>query len=109
MLPIRWMANECFFGRFSEKTDVWAYGVTMWEVFTLGKKQPYEEKSDQEVIDDATKDEDRELLPKPEYCSPEVYEVMLRCWVHEPDERADFEELHSTLQAIYSYSDIEIP
>ncbi len=108
MLPIRWMAYECFYGKFSEKTDVWAFGVTMWEIFTFVRKQPYGEMSDQEVIDDATKDENRKLLPKPEYCPEEVYEVMLRCWVHEPGERADFEEIYSTLQAIYSYSDIEI-
>ena len=106
MLPIRWMANECFYGKFSEKTDVWAFGVTMWEIFTFAKKQPYEGLTDQEVIDDAVKGSDRELPPRPEYCPPEVYEVMLQCWIHEPDERVKFEELHSTLQAIYSYSDI---
>ncbi len=108
MLPIRWMAYECFYGKFTEKTDVWAFGVTMWEIFTFVKKQPYGEMSDQEVIDDATKDENRRLLPKPECCPAEVYEVMLECWVHEPSDRADFEELYSTLQAVYSYSDIEI-
>lgn len=108
MLPIRWMANECFYGRFSEKTDVWAFGVTMWEIFTFVKKQPYAEMSDQEVIDDATSDGNRKLLPSPEHCPEEVYQVMLRCWEHDPNERADFEELYSTLQAIYSYSDIEI-
>ena len=106
MLPIRWMANECFFGRFSEKTDVWAFGVTMWEIFTFAKKQPFEEMTDQEVIDDSVKGPDRQLLPRPEACPPEVYEVMLRCWVHEPSERADFEEVQSSLSALHSYSDI---
>ena len=106
MLPIRWMANECFYGRFSEKTDVWAFGVTMWEIFTFAKKQPFEEMTDQEVIDDSVKGPDRQLLPRPEACPPEVYEVMLRCWVHEPSERADFEEVQSSLSALHSYSDI---
>ena len=37
-----WMASESFFGHFSEKTDVWSYGVLMWEIFMLCKCQPYE-------------------------------------------------------------------
>ena len=106
MLPIRWMANECFYGRFTEKTDVWAFGVTMWEIFTFTKEQPYEGMSDQEVIDDSVKGQDRQLLPRPEACPPEVYEVMLRCWEHEPSKRADFEETQSSLAALHAYSDI---
>ena len=106
MLPIRWMANECFYGQFTEKTDVWAFGVTMWEIFTFAKKQPYEGVSDQEVIDDSMKGPDRQLLPRPEDCPPEVYEVMLRCWEHEPSKRADFEETQSSLAALHAYSDI---
>ena len=101
MLPIRWMATESFYGRFSEKTDVWAYGVTMWEVFTFCKQQPYEEQDDQEVIQDAIRGTSRQLLPKPEGCSQEVFEMMLRCWEYIPDERADFEEIFSTLSAIH--------
>ena len=106
LLPIRWMANECFYGQFTEKTDVWAFGVTVWEIFTFAKKQPYEGMSDQEVIDDSVKGPDRQLLPRPEDCPPEVYEIMLRCWEHEPSERADFEEIQSSLAALHAYSDI---
>ena len=106
LLPIRWMANECFYGQFAEKTDVWAFGVTVWEIFTLAKKQPYEGMTDQEVIDDSVKGLDRQLLPRPEDCPPEVYEVMLRCWEHEPIERADFDEIQSSLASLHAYSDI---
>jgi len=106
LLPIRWMANECFFGQFTEKTDVWAFGVTMWEIFTFAKKQPYEGMSDQEVIDDSMKGPDKQLLPRPEACPVEVYEVMLRCWEHEPSKRASFEETQSSLAALHAYSDI---
>ena len=100
MLPIRWMPTESFYGQFSEKTDVWAYGVTMWEVFSLCKQQPYNELNDQEVIQNAIKGTGRQMLPKPEGCLQEIYEMMLRCWEHIPDERADFEEIFSTLSAI---------
>ena len=101
MLPIRWMANECFYGKFSEKTDVWAFGVTMWEIYTFAKKQPYEDMTDQEVIDDAIKGPDRQLLTRPEHCPPEVFDVMLGCWVDDPEKRVNFENVHSSLAAIY--------
>ena len=104
MLPIRWMANECFYGKFSEKTDVWAFGVTMWEVFMFAKEQPYQGMTDQEVIDDAIKGPDRLLLAKPEYCPPEVYQVMKQCWIDDPDERSRFRDAHSLLEAIHDFA-----
>jgi len=107
MLPIRWMANECFYGKFSEKTDVWAFAVTVWEVFVFAREQPYEEMTDQEVVDDAVKGPKRMLLPRPEYCPVEVYEVMKRCWVDEPSERIKFNEIHSLLEAIYEYGSVD--
>jgi hypothetical protein len=106
MLPIRWMANECFYGKFSEKTDVWAFGVTMWEVFTFAKKQPYENLTDQEVIDDAIKGPDRQLLTIPEHCPSEAFDVMVGCWVDDPERRSTFEEVHSSLAAIYDSSSV---
>ena len=106
MLPIRWMSNECFYGQFSEKTDVWAFGVTMWEIFTLCKKQPYEEFTDQEVINDAIRDSDRKLLAQPKDCPWEVYNVMLQCWVTDPKQRANFETVHQLLSQIHAYSDM---
>ena len=103
MLPIRWMATESFYGKFWEKTDVWAYGVTMWEIFTFCQHQPYEELNDQEVIQDAVRGTSRQLLPKPEGCPQDIYAVMLRCWEYAADERANFEEIFSTLAAIHKH------
>ena len=97
MLPIRWMANECFYGKFSEKTDVWAFGVTMWEVFTFSREQPYQDMSDQEVIDDAIKGPDRLLPARPNACPAEVYEVMKQCWIDDPDIRTGFKGAHASL------------
>ena len=82
VLPVRWMAFECFYGKFSQKSDVWAFGITMWEIFTLAKEQPYNDMSDKQVIEDALKGKDRKILAKPDMCLVEVYEVMLKCWPH---------------------------
>ena len=101
-LPIRWMSMECFYGKFSQKSDVWAFGVTTWEIFTLAKVQPYNGWSDKQLIDDAIKGKNRKLLAKPEMCPPEVYDIMLKCWVHRPSQRATFEELFQLLSSLSS-------
>ena len=98
-LPIRWMATECYYGVFSEETDVWAFGITMWELFTLGKEKPYSFFTDQEMIDDATERGDsRQLLSKPPACPESVYNIMRRCWEATPKKRAKFSELDKMLQ-----------
>ena len=101
VLPVRWMAKECFYGKFSAKTDVWAFSVTMWEIFTLSKDIPYEDTYDTEVVANATENtESRTLLEKPGGCPQEVYEVMLMCWVEEPKDRATFERLQDVLSLL---------
>ena len=102
ILPIRWMAFESFYGNFSVKSDVWSFGVTIWEVFSLVESEPYSELSDGEVIADAIKGPNRTVLAKPQACSKEVYDIMQRCWVHEPVMRADFEEIFSRLYILYT-------
>ena len=100
-LPVRWMSFECFYGKFSQKSDVWAFGVTTWEIFTLAKEQPYNDLSDKQVVDDAIKGKNRELLARPDMCPPEVYEIMLKCWDHNTQQRATFEELYQLLSSIW--------
>ena len=100
ILPIRWMATECFYGKFSAKTDVWAFGVTMWEIFTLAKEQPYNHLQDMEVVEDAIKGPDRTLLEQPAKCSQDVYDVMKACWVYDPAQRPTFDELYDMLSKI---------
>ena len=93
VLPVRWMAFECFYGKFSQKSDVWAFGVTMWEIFTLAKIQPYSDMSDKQVVEDALKGKNRTLMAKPSVCPLEVYKIMLECWVHNCNKRATFNKL----------------
>ncbi|XP_064396395.1 class II receptor tyrosine kinase-like isoform X3 [Halichondria panicea] len=102
VLPIRWMACETFYGKFSVKSDAWAFGVVLWEIYTLGKVDPYDHMTDEEVIADAIRGPDRVLPIQSKRCPQEVYDIMLRCWVHEPSMRADFGEIYSRLFMIYT-------
>ena len=102
ILPVRWMSIECFYGKFSQKSDVWAFGVTTWEIFSLAMEQPYNDMSDKQVVDDALKGKNRKLLARPDMCPPEVYEIMLKCWEHNTKQRATFEELYQLLSSICS-------
>ena len=99
VLPIRWMSTECFYGIFSEKTDVWSFGITMWELFTLAKNKPYPRLTDQEVINDATvMGKHRQLLSKPAACPESVYDVMRQCWAANPKKRVMFSAIDEMLQ-----------
>ena len=101
-LPIRWMAYECFFGKFSVKTDVWAFGITLWEIFTLCRFQPFIELSDQQMIQDATKGAKRKIPYQPAICPNDIYEIMKSCFHHKPSERAEFNVLCDQLNECYS-------
>ena len=98
-VPIRWMARECFSGKFSTETDVWAFGVTMWEIFTLAKCIPYEEMSNEEVAEDALK-KHRTLPEIPNKCPLEVYDVMLTCWRDTAQDRASFDAVYDMLSSL---------
>lgn len=104
VLPIRWMAWESILmGKFTCKTDVWAFGVTLWEIMSLCKEQPYAQLSDEAVIENTGQFYERNgkpvLLSKPNHCPYDLYELMKRCWKREPSERPLFEFLHTFLKA----------
>ena len=99
-LPVRWMAYECFYGKFSQKSDVWAFGVTMWEIFSLAKEQPYSDMSDKQVVENAIKGKNRKTLARPDTCPIKVYKIMLECWEHNSHQRATFEELFQLLISV---------
>ncbi|RUS84382.1 hypothetical protein EGW08_007844 [Elysia chlorotica] len=85
--PIKWYAPESVcYGHFSRASDVWSYGVTLWEMFSYGAA-PYEEMTGVEVIKFI---EDGNRLGQPLKCPEVVYGTMLRCWSWEPAERPTF-------------------
>ncbi|XP_061694651.1 discoidin domain-containing receptor 2-like [Syngnathoides biaculeatus] len=103
VLPIRWMSWESILlGKFTMASDVWAYGVTLWEILTLCKKQPYSHLSDEQVIENTGeffRDQGKQVyLPQPPCCPDGLYnELMLSCWRRNAKQRLSFQELHAQL------------
>uniref|UniRef100_A0A3P8ZYH7 Receptor protein-tyrosine kinase n=1 Tax=Esox lucius TaxID=8010 RepID=A0A3P8ZYH7_ESOLU len=89
-MPIKWMALECIhYRRFTHQSDVWSYGVTIWELMTFGGK-PYDGISTRDIPDLLEKGE---RLPQPPICTIDVYMVMVKCWMIDADSRPKFKEL----------------
>jgi serine/threonine protein kinase len=87
-IPYKWCAPEAIqTGVFTTKNDVWAFGVCMWEIFSLGSV-PYQAMSNREATEEVKKGY---RLEQPELCPNEVYNVMLQCWDIQPDNRPSFE------------------
>ncbi|KAE8737137.1 hypothetical protein FOCC_FOCC017400 [Frankliniella occidentalis] len=92
--PIKWAPPEVLnYTRFSSKSDVWAYGVLMWEVFTCGK-MPYGRLKNTEVVDRVQRGI---ILERPKAC---FKEVMRKCWCHCPEDRPSFRILKDQLIAV---------
>ncbi|CAH1780054.1 unnamed protein product [Owenia fusiformis] len=96
MLPVRWMPPESvLYRKFTVESDVWSYGVVLWEIFTLGK-QPWYELSNHEVIQHIQ----NKLLECPRLCPDDVYRIMLGCWRKQPQDRLTMTEIRKMLQCI---------
>ncbi|XP_076766471.1 protein tyrosine kinase 2 Fak isoform X2 [Xylocopa sonorina] len=96
-LPIKWMAPESInFRRFTTSSDVWMFGVCMWEILMLGVK-PFQGVKNNEVI---RKLENGERLALPNHCPPRLYSLMSQCWSYEPSKRPTFKEIRETLHEI---------
>uniref|UniRef100_A0A3P8RV14 Receptor protein-tyrosine kinase n=1 Tax=Amphiprion percula TaxID=161767 RepID=A0A3P8RV14_AMPPE len=90
--PIKWMALESIlFRRYSHQSDVWSYGVTVWEMMSFGA-EPYASVQPQEVPSLLEKGE---RLSQPHICTIDVYMVMVKCWMIDENIRPTFKELAS--------------
>uniref|UniRef100_A0A0B6ZXT7 non-specific protein-tyrosine kinase n=1 Tax=Arion vulgaris TaxID=1028688 RepID=A0A0B6ZXT7_9EUPU len=96
-LPIKWMAPESInFRRFTTASDVWMFGVCIWEILMYGVK-PFQGVKNNDVIG---KVEAGERLPLPPGCPPSLYNLICSCWQYEPSKRPTFADLKIWLYEI---------
>lgn len=96
-LPIRWMAPESLYDNiFSVKSDIWSFGVLIWEIVTLGST-PYPGLAAAEVM---RRIKEGYRLDRPEHCKRELYNIMYYCWDKDPACRPSFGELVSLTEGL---------
>ncbi|XP_029001745.1 ephrin type-B receptor 3-like isoform X6 [Betta splendens] len=96
-IPIRWTAPEAIaYRKFTSASDVWSYGIVMWEVMSYGER-PYWDMSNQDVINAVEQDY---RLPPPMDCPTALHQLMLDCWVKERNLRPKFTQIVATLDKL---------
>ncbi|RZF38993.1 hypothetical protein LSTR_LSTR003736 [Laodelphax striatellus] len=90
LLPVRWMSPESLKdGVFTSSSDVWSYGVVIWEMATLAS-QPYQGLSNEQVLNYV---KTGGCMERPDNCPDVLYDLMRQCWRHKPSERPTFMQL----------------
>lgn len=101
--PIKWTAPESLaYNKFSIKSDVWAFGVLLWEIATYGMS-PYPGIDLSQVYELLEKDY---RMERPEGCPEKVYELMRACWQWSPADRPSFAEIHQAFETMFQESSI---
>ncbi|MBV97091.1 FES proto-oncogene, tyrosine kinase, partial [Eschrichtius robustus] len=96
-VPVKWTAPEALnYGRYSSESDVWSFGILLWETFSLGAS-PYPNLSNQQTREFVEKGG---RLPCPELCPDAVFRLMEQCWASEPGQRPSFSTIYQELQSI---------
>ncbi|XP_033736612.1 tyrosine-protein kinase SYK-like [Pecten maximus] len=100
--PLKWYAPECvYYWKFDTKSDVWSYGVTLWEATSYGEK-PYRRMKGQEILEFV---ENGSRLAKPESCPEGIYLIMMECWQYDKKERPSFSDLAVKME--YQYKSLQ--
>ncbi|KAJ8383036.1 hypothetical protein SKAU_G00038140 [Synaphobranchus kaupii] len=88
--PVKWSPPEVFnFSKYSSKSDIWSFGVLMWEVFTEGR-MPYEQNANHEVVMMVSQGH---RLYRPKKATPNIYDIMQSCWREKPEDRSTFSQI----------------
>uniref|UniRef100_A0A8D3A381 Tyrosine-protein kinase SYK n=1 Tax=Scophthalmus maximus TaxID=52904 RepID=A0A8D3A381_SCOMX len=96
--PVKWYAPECInYFKFSSKSDVWSFGVLLWEAYSYGLK-PYKGMKGNDVMQMI---EGGERMDAPVNCPPEMYDLMRKCWTYKADERPGFTIVEPRLREYY--------
>ncbi|KAL4103464.1 hypothetical protein QTP88_018841 [Uroleucon formosanum] len=106
LLPVRWMSPESVvYGKFTLESDVWSFGVVLWEIYSLGK-QPYYGYSNDEVLKLI---HDGVLLDIPMNCPPVICVLMNGCWKSDPKERLRFIDIYERLKNVTKRPELDSP
>ncbi|KAM9329981.1 LOW QUALITY PROTEIN: tyrosine-protein kinase SYK [Gastrophryne carolinensis] len=96
--PVKWYAPECiYYFKFSSKSDVWSFGILMWEAFSYGQK-PYKGMKGAEVTQMI---ESGKRMESPQKCPTEMYELMNLCWTYKVEQRPNFASVELKLRNYY--------
>uniref|UniRef100_A0A3Q0R6D6 Tyrosine-protein kinase n=1 Tax=Amphilophus citrinellus TaxID=61819 RepID=A0A3Q0R6D6_AMPCI len=102
--PIKWTAPEAInYGTFTIKSDMWSFGVLLYEITTYGKI-PYPGMSKVEVMSSVQRGY---RMPQPNNCPAELYDIMMSCWKHRPEDRPTFDYLQSVLDDFYTSTEAQ--
>ena len=97
-IPIRWMPPESIlYNKFTSESDVWSFGVLLWEIFSFAL-QPYYGLTHEEVVEFI---KDGKVLACPEKTPKQLYDLMRLCWSRKPTNRPSFQILHKTLVSVH--------
>ncbi|BFZ23327.1 hypothetical protein BsWGS_26366 [Bradybaena similaris] len=97
-VPFAWCAPESLKSRhFSHASDAWMFAVTLWEMFTYGQ-EPWMGYNGSQILHKI--DVENERLPQPPHCSSDVYQLMMQCWAHKPQDRPSFSALKDLLSEL---------
>nr|BAG55514.1 protein tyrosine kinase tec [Hartaetosiga gracilis] len=103
--PIKWSAPEVFeFGRFSSKSDVWSFGVLLWEIWSIGI-QPYPDKTNAQTVEFLDKGG---RLNCPYGCPDHIFDIMKECWHKDIELRPPFADLYYKLEENKALYDQEV-
>ncbi|KAK0414585.1 hypothetical protein QR680_011513 [Steinernema hermaphroditum] len=104
-VPIRWLSPETFQkGVFSTKSDVWSFGIMIWEIFSRCKSEPYPGKTNAEVKAMIVTDQ---RMKSPQGMPVPMEDIMQCCWLEKPEDRPDFQELVKKVGIVYNQKEVE--
>ncbi|XP_066024489.1 fibroblast growth factor receptor 2-like isoform X2 [Pocillopora verrucosa] len=96
-LPVKWTAYEALlYGKYTTKSDIWSYGVVLYEIFTIGGS-PYPRMDGRKI---ANLLQQGYRMPKPQHVDDKLYDIMLRCWQDDPGTRPTFFDLRNQLKTM---------
>ncbi|XP_041846405.1 tyrosine-protein kinase Fes/Fps isoform X2 [Melanotaenia boesemani] len=97
-IPVKWTAPEALnYGRYTTQSDVWSFGILLWETFSMGMT-PYTSMTNQQTREEVEKGY---RMSAPHGCPVEISRIMSSCWQYDPRNRPSFKKLRAELNAIY--------